>query len=185
MTYGALQGAYPSSSKWLHWLVALCVLTTIPVAIAMGRVGEGPLQDSLYNLHKSLGVLIFVLMLARVANRVMVGAPAPYPGLERWQHAVSSAVHGLLYVLLIAMAITGYVANCAYGAPTPFFGLFDIPPIIGENEALSDKLFALHRWMGFATAGVAALHIAAALYHHFICRDGVLTRMVPRALGGK
>jgi cytochrome b561 len=65
---------YPASSKLLHWLVAICVLTTAPVAIAMTRVGEGPTQDVLYNFHKSLGILIFILMTLRLINRLAVGA---------------------------------------------------------------------------------------------------------------
>src|SRR6187402_1232255 len=124
MTYGTRTGGYPASSKWLHWAVAACVLTTIPVSIAMNQVSEGPLQDTLYNLHKSLGPLI---------NRLVVGAPAPDPAIARWQKAASSAVHGLLYVLLFAMSVVGYVANSAYGAKTPFFGLFELPMIVGKN----------------------------------------------------
>jgi cytochrome b561 len=99
---------YPASSKLLHWLVAICVLTTAPVAIAMTRVGEGPTQDVLYNFHKSLGILIFILMTLRLINRLAVGAPIADPGIEPWQKAVSAAVHTSFYVLLIPMPIVGY-----------------------------------------------------------------------------
>ena len=184
MTYGTKAGGYPASSKWLHWAVAACVLTTIPVAIAMVRVGEGPLQDTLFNFHKSLGVLILLLMILRLINRLVVGAPAPDPTIARWQRAASSAVHGLLYVLLFAMPIVGYVAHSAYGANIPFFGLFELPPIIAKNEPLSEKLFALHTYAGWLVAILVAMHIGAALQHHFIHRDNVLRRMLPRALGG-
>lgn len=184
MTYGTLSGGYPGSSKFLHWLVALSVLTTIPVAYSMNRMTEGPLQNNLYDFHKSLGVLIFVLMILRLVNRLVVGAPAPDPTLKRWERAASSAVHGLLYFLLLAMPILGYVANSAYGASTPFFGLFELPPIVAHDEPLSDRLFALHRGTGWLVAILAAMHIAAALQHYFIRRDGVLQRMLPRAVGG-
>ena len=184
MTYGTRTGGYPASSKWLHWAVAACVLSIIPVGIAMNWVSEGPTQDTLYNLHKSLGVLILLLMILRLVNRLMVGAPAPDPDLARWQKAASSAVHGLLYVLLFAMSIAGYLANSAYGAKTPFFGLFELPMIIGKNEALSEKLFALHRYTGWFVAILVLMHIGAALQHHVIHRDNVLRRMLPRALGG-
>jgi cytochrome b561 len=145
MSYGTRTDHYPASSKLLHWLVAICVLTTAPVAIAMTRVSEGPAQDALFNFHKSLGVLIFILMSLRLINRLAVGAPIPEPGIEPWQRTVSSVVHTSFYVLLLAMPIVGYVANSAYGAPTPFFGLFDLPPIVGKNEALSKPLFTTHR----------------------------------------
>jgi cytochrome b561 len=187
MTYGTLRGGYPTTSKWLHWLVALCVLTTIPVAFWMNNTSDQNLGNNLYNFHKSLGVLIFVLMVLRLINRLVVGAPMPDLTLKRWERAVSSAVHGLLYVLLLALPVAGYVANSAYGAagtPTPFFGLFQLPPITAPNEALSERLFTLHRRMGWAAAFLAALHIAAALHHYFLRPDGVLQRMLPRALGG-
>ncbi len=184
MTYGDQPGGYPPVSKLLHWLVAACVLTTAPVAIAMGRVAQGPLQDALYNFHKSLGVLIFVLMALRLINRIAVGAPAPEPTIEPWQKALSSAVHGLLYVLLLAMPIVGYVANSAFGASTPFFGLFNLPPIVGQNQALADQLFTVHRWVGFLVIALVGMHIGGALFHFVIKRDTVLQRMLPRALGG-
>jgi cytochrome b561 len=184
MTYGTRTDGYPATSKWLHWLVAVCVLTTAPVAIAMGRVGEGPLQNTLYNFHKSLGVLIFILITLRLINRLVVGAPIPDLTIEPWQRSVSSAVHGLLYALLIAMPIVGYIANSAFGAPTPFFGLFTLPPIVGKNEALSDPMFAIHRWTGFLVIILVVVHIGAALFHHFIRRDNVLRRMLPGARAG-
>lgn len=179
MTYGELRGGYPGTSKLLHWLIALCVLVTIPVAIVMTRLDPGPTMNTLYNFHKSLGVLILILMLLRLANRLVVGAPAPDPSLERWERAASSAVHGLLYVLLLAMPIVGWIANSAYGAPTPFFGLFALPALVGKNEALAMQLFTLHRLTGFAVAALALGHIGAALQHHFIKGDGVLRRMLP------
>ena len=184
MTYGTRTDGYPPTSKLLHWLIAICVLTTAPVAIAMVRVDKGPTQDMLYNFHKSLGVLILILMVLRLINRLVVGAPIPDPNIERWQKAVSSAVHGLLYLLLLAMPVVGYVANSAYGAPTPFFGLFTLPKIVGENQELATRLFTLHRWVGFFVILLVLMHVGAALYHYVIRRDVVLNRMLPEALGG-
>lgn len=184
MTYGTRPDGYPATSKLLHWLVAACVLTTLPVALAMVRVGKGPTQDLLYNFHKSLGVLILILMVLRLINRLVVGAPIPDPGIERWQQTVSSAVHTALYVLLLAMPVVGTIANSAYGAPTPFFGLFTLPKLVGDNQALATQLFAVHRWTGFLVILLAGMHVGAALFHYFIRRDTVLQRMLPRALGG-
>ena len=184
MTYGTRTDGYPSTSKLLHWLVAACVLTTAPVAIMMGRIDKGPTQDLLFNFHKSLGVLILVLMLLRLINRLAVGAPIPDPNIEPWQKTVSSAVHGLLYVLLLAMPVVGYVANSAYGATTPFFGLFTLPKIVADNEALATQLFTLHRWAGFLVIVLVLMHVGAALYHYVVRGDTVLQRMLPRAMGG-
>ena len=150
----------------------------------MTRVGKGPTQDALYNFHKSLGVVILILMILRLINRLAVGALAPEAGIEPWQKTVSSIVHTSLYVLLLAMPIVGYIDNSAYGATTPFFGLFEIPAIMGKNEQLATQLFTLHRWVGWLVVLLALTHISAALYHHFIRGDVVLKRMLPRALGG-
>jgi cytochrome b561 len=185
MTYGDLKtDHYPATSKLLHWLVAICVLITAPVAIAMIRVNEGPLQDILFFLHESLGPLILILMVLRLINRLVVGAPAADPAIEPWQKAVSAVVHTSLYVLLLAMPIVGYVANSAYGAPTPFFGLFNLPQIVAQNEALATQLFTIHRWTGWLVIILVLMHIGAALFHHFVRRDKVLQRMLPRAIGG-
>lgn len=145
---------------------------------------RGPTPDLLYNFHKSLGVLILILMVLRLINRIVAGAPIPDPNIERWQQTVSSAVHGALYVLLVAMPVVGTIANSAYGASTPFFGLFTLPKIIGGNQALATQLFTLHRWTGFLVILLVLLHVGAALYHYFVRRDTVLQRMLPRALGG-
>jgi cytochrome b561 len=184
MTYGKQSGSYPSTSKLLHWLVAGSVLVMIPIGITMGRVAEGPLQNTLYTLHKSFGILILGLMIARLINRVIIGAPGPAPGLAPWQRVVSSVTHGLLYALLILQAFGGWLANSAYGAPTPFFGLFELPALRGKDQAFAEQLFSAHRVFGFVIAGLAAMHIAAALQHYFIVKDRVLQRMLPRALGG-
>jgi cytochrome b561 len=184
MTYGTRTDHYPATSKLLHWLVAACVLTTAPVAIAMGRVGKGPTQDMLYNFHKSLGVLILILMILRLINRLAVGAPIADPNIVPWQKAVSSVVHTSLYALLFAMPVVGYIANSAYGAPTPFFGLFNLPKLVADNEALATQLFTLHRWAGFLVIALVLMHVGAALYHQFIRKDEVLKRMLPQSMGG-
>lgn len=186
MTYGTLPpGGYPASSKWLHWLVAAAVLTAVPIGLILPYTQPGPFQDGLFNTHKAVGALILILMIARIANRFIVGAPAPEPTIARWQRAVSSAVHGLLYVLLIVQPVIGLWANAAYGATVPFFGLFDIPPFVEHNQPLAERLFAIHRATGIVIAVLAAMHIGAALQHFVLERDGVLQRMLPRAIGGR
>lgn len=184
MTYGTRTDHYPATSKMLHWLVAACVLATAVVAIAMTRIDKGSTQDTLYNLHKSLGVLILVLMVLRLINRLAAGALAPEEAIEPWQKAVSSIMHTSLYVLLLAMPVVGYIANSAYGASTPFFGVFELPGIVGKNEVLATQLFTLHRWVGWFVILLVLTHVSAALYHHFVRRDVVLKRMLPRAMGG-
>ena len=82
------------------------------------------------------------------------------------------------------MPVVGYVANSAYGATTPFFGLFTLPKIVADNEALATQLFAAHKWAGWFLILLVAMHIGGALFHFVIRRDTVLQRMLPRAMGG-
>lgn len=171
--------SYSGVAKLLHWVVAACVLTMIPVGVAMNPVGPGPLQDVLYTIHRSLGVLVLFLMSIRLVYRLVHGAPAPEPTLNTLQRVGSHLVHMALYPLIIAQALIGWIATSAYGAQISFFGLFAVPALVAKDESLSKPLFEVHEALGFAIAGLLAMHIGAALYHHFIRKDGVLQRMLP------
>lgn len=184
MTYtaeggGSVTEQYSGFSKLLHWLVAISVIVMIPIGIAMVRVGPGDLQNVFYTVHRSLGVLVLGLMIIRLLNRLIAGAPPPEPTLTAMQRAVSHVVHMSLYALLIAQALIGWVATSAFGAAISFFGLFRVPDLVSKDQALSGPLFTAHIWIGFLIAALVLMHIAAALYHGFIRRDGVLQRMLP------
>jgi cytochrome b561 len=170
---------YTNTAKFFHWTVAACVLTLIPAGLAMNNVAEGPLQNTLYTVHRSLGALVLALMILRLGYRLIVGWPAPEPTITPAQRIASHAVHNLLYVLLIVQPALGWYATSAYGATISFFGLFNLPALTEKNEPLSEQLFVVHELIGFTIAGLLLLHISGALYHYFIRRDGVLQRMLP------
>lgn len=174
--YGA---EYSGFAKLLHWAVAICVLIMIPVGLIMGQLPQGDLQNTLYNLHKSTGVLVLALMVVRLANRLIAGAPPPEPTITRLQRIASHSVHGLLYVLLIVQPLLGWAANAYYGAATPIFGVFEFPAAATKDEALAERLFGIHDLIGLVLAALIIVHIGAALYHYFVRRDGVLQRMLP------
>jgi cytochrome b561 len=157
------------------------VLAIVPLGIAMGNVGEGRLADTLYDLHRSLGVLLMPVLLLRLIYRASFTAPPLPSDIPRLQRLVATAVHHLLYLLLVIQPLLGWVASSAYRAPITVFWLFDLPPIWPEDRALSDRLFELHESIGIAIAILLCAHIAGALFHHFIRRDDVLLRMWPQA----
>ena len=170
--------AYSVTARVLHWLVAALVLFMIPAGIIIANEWGGPVQQPLYDLHKSVGVLLLPLVLARLLYR-LTHPPMPLPAdIPALQQFAAHATHWALYGLLIAQPLVGLIATSAYPAPLPMFGLFELPPVWPENRPLSERLFAVHRWMGIAIAAVAAMHIGAALHHHFVRRDRVLMRMV-------
>lgn len=171
--------AYALPARWLHWLTALAVLLVIPAGIAMMNLPQGPAQDRLFDFHRSVGILILVLAVLRVATRIALGAPPPHPGLPRWQHVAASATHHLLYVLIVLMPLLGWATSSAFGASVSVFGLFTLPDLVAKNEPLSDILGQIHQVLGFAMAALVGVHILAALYHGIVKQDGVLSRMLP------
>ncbi len=122
--------------------------------------------------------MLLPLVVVRLIYRLM-HPPLPLPAdISTLQQFAAHATHWMLYGLLIAQPIIGLIATSAYPAPIPVFGLFELPPVWPENRALSERLFALHRFLGIAIGVVASMHIAAALHHHFLRKDRVLMRMI-------
>lgn len=171
--------SYSGFAKFLHWVIAICILIMIPVGITMKRIGGSDLQNLLYHTHRSFGVLVLTLMLVRLIYRLVNGVPAPEPTITTWQRVVSHLVHLALYALVIAQAFIGWVATSAYGAAIWVFGLFIMPDLVSKDQELAKPLFLVHDTLGFVIAGVLFLHIGAALYHYFIRRDRVMQRMLP------
>lgn len=170
--------AYTVTARVLHWLIAALVLPMIVLGIIIANEWGGPVQEPLYNLHKSIGALLLPLVLGRLVYR-LVHPPQPLPAdIPAVQQFAAHATHWTLYGLLIVQPVVGLVATSAYPAPLPMFGLFELPHVWPEDRPLSERLFGVHRWLGIVIAGVAAIHIGAALQHHFVRRDRVLMRML-------
>jgi cytochrome b561 len=171
---------YTPTARLLHWLTAALVVTMIVVGIVMTNMGDGPTKDFLYHLHRSVGLVVLVVVLVRLVYRLthpVPPLPADFPDILK---LAARANHWAFYVLLIIQPLIGWIATSAYRAPIRFFWLFEVPPIWPENRALSEQLFAVHAVIGVTLAVLIAIHVAAALYHHFIRRDEVLLRMVGR-----
>lgn len=175
---------YARSQRVLHWLIAALVLGALVLGGTIGWFGFEGLQerfgaagtDRIYTWHKSFGVLILFLMVARVGLRLRHGKPPYAMALPRAQRIAAESVHGLLYVLLIVMPVIGWWATAAGGYPVQLGPLF-LPGLFPENEALSEVLFGWHRALGIAITLLALGHIAAALHHALVRRDGVMQRM--------
>lgn len=169
--------------RLLHWTTAALVLAQWSLGRYMTGLGPEALAEKfvLYQRHKSLGALIFLLTLLRLAWRLLERArPEPPPGMPLWKRRAAATSHALLYLFLLAMPVTGFLAAAAspLGIPTVLFGILPVPHPIGPDAALEALLLRAHRLQGWALAGLLALHVAAALEHHYIERDPVLRRMV-------
>lgn len=176
-TYAIPVQAYTATAKTLHWLTAALVLTIIPVGIAMGYA-QGPLQDFLFHIHRSFGVVLIPIIIYRFYYR-LTHKPLPLPAdIEPMQKLAAETVHWALYALLVVQPIIGWIATSAYRAPILFFWTFTLPPVWPENRAFSEQLFVLHKWIGFVVAFLLCAHIGGALFHYFIRKDRVLQRMI-------
>lgn len=162
----------------LHWITAVLVLAMIPIGIAMANANFGAWQNTLYDLHRSMGALLLPLVLGRLFWRLTHPAPPLPADIPAIQQAAAHLTHWALYGLLIGQAMIGWIATSAYRAPIRVFWLFDLPPVWREDRAFSETMFMAHKFIGIAIALLLCAHIGAALFHHFIRKDDVLMRMV-------
>jgi cytochrome b561 len=170
--------AYTKTARVLHWITAGLILLLIPLGFVIANEWGGPMQEWLYDLHRSFGSALIPIVLVRLIYRWM-HPPLPLPAdIAAIQRCAAHVTHWALYALLLAQPLVGWMATSAYPAPVTVFGSFALPPLWPEDRALSDQLFLLHRGIGFAIACLVATHVAAALYHHFVRKDRVLMRML-------
>lgn len=167
-------------SQSFHWLIVLLLLVQGVVGLLMGGMARSPDKIAVYAFHKSVGITILALALARLLWRVYAGRPAPVAGTPPWQERAASAMHVALYALLFAIPLSGWVLNSAAGYPLQWFGLFNLPSIAGRDHDLHELAESLHEWLFWLLVALAAAHAAAAVYHHLFQRDATLARMLPR-----
>lgn len=170
---------YGAPAIALHWLVAALLLATFPLGLYMTGMPLSPRKLQLVSYHKWIGVTVFALAWLRLAWRLYRPAPPFPPSMARWQRGAAHAVHGLLYVLLIAIPLSGWLYSSASGVPTVYLGLWQLPDLVDRDKALAGTLRDVHRTLNWTLAGLVALHVLAALKHQILDRDGLLHRMLP------
>ena len=168
---------YTRTAIALHGAMALLMVAGFSLGLYMVGLPLSPLKLQLYSYHKWIGVSVAALLLPRIVWRGL-HAPPPLPaGMPIWELSAAHASHLLLYVLMACVPVSGWLMSSAKGVTTVYLGLWPLPDVLARNEALGLFLEALHRILNYALLGLASLHVAAALKHHFIDRDGVLGRM--------
>ena len=167
-------------SQSFHWLIVLLLLAQGTVGLVMVDMARGPDKIAVYAFHKSVGITILALAVARLLWRLYAGRPAPIPSIPSWQERMASLMHIALYVLLFAVPISGWVMNSATGFPLQWFGLFNLPSIAPRDHDLHELAESVHETLFWVLVALAAAHAAAAVYHHLLQRDATLARMLPR-----
>jgi cytochrome b561/polyisoprenoid-binding protein YceI len=171
-------------SKLLHWGVVALVIAQFVLANLADGQPLGMAKLGLLARHKSVGITILALALLRLLWRAaQSAAPALPPRLPRAQRWLAQGTHGLLYGLLLAMPLSGWLMSSAKNYPVSWFGLLQLPDLLAPGEALYAAMHEAHEIMAVVLAGTAALHLLGALKHHFVDRDDVLRRMLPFVRG--
>ena len=170
---------YTPVAKALHWLIALLLFGLLALGFYMQDLPLSPQKLQLYAWHKWAGVTVFLLVLVRLAWRV-THRPPPLPEhMPRVMQLAAHAGHVLLYALMIAIPLSGWLMSSAKGFQTVWFGVLPIPDLLDKNRELGDLLQTVHLSLNLFFVVVLIGHMGAALKHHFIDRDDVLTRMWP------
>lgn len=173
---------WSGGSRLFHWVTALLIFILLPLGMWMTGLPFSDFKLELYNCHKTLGLLVLILFIARIGWRMAHTAPAELSSHAVWEKKLAAATHVLLYALLFLIPLSGWVMSSAGEFPVIFFGQ-PVPPIAPKNEWLFDVTREAHEIMAFVLAFLIGLHIAGALKHFVIDRDFTLQRMVPLIRG--
>ena len=170
---------YTRTAMAFHWLIAVAVLFMIGLGFWMGDIPRGtPERTFWFNLHKSIGLTIAILALIRLWWRTKHPPPPLPASVPGWQVQASRISHALLYLCLIMMPLSGFIASQFTKYGVTYFGLFKIPPLAWENKDLYELFQGIHGVTATVLCVVVIVHILAAL-KHLIARDGVFRRMLP------
>ncbi len=172
---------YAPVQRALHWLMAAMIFGLIGVGLWIPTVGDDPadrpFKDLLYDIHKWTGIVVLALAVWRLRLR-MTRPVADVPGLTRFEAFASRRAHQLVYLLMILMPLTGWASSSALGFPVVWLGVLPLPDIAPRDTALGFRLLDVHRTLAWTLIVVLAVHVGAALRHHFVQKDGVLRRML-------
>lgn len=164
----------------LHWLIALLVIGAFTLGLVMTDIpGLTPAKIRYYSWHKWAGVTVLLLATLRLLWRLFHAPPAYAEPLPAWQRSASSGLHGLMYVLMFAVPLSGYFYSLASNVPVSYFGVLPLPVLIGPDPELKAVLKDVHYWLNMLLALLVSLHVAAALKHLLVDRDRVMQRMLP------
>lgn len=179
MPLGNNANRWGSASITLHWLTFLLVLANAGIGLFMGDLPRSLTKLQVFALHKSLGITVLTLTALRLLWRLASKAPLALPDAPRWQTRTAALTHTALYLLLLAVPLSGWYFNSVAGAPLQWFTLFNLPALAATDLAAKDSAKAVHEVLFYVLSGVVFVHAAAALGHHYLWRDNTLRRMLP------
>jgi cytochrome b561 len=174
------QERYTTIAIALHWLIAVLIVGAFTLGLVMTDIpGFSPTKLRYFAWHKWAGVTVLLLAALRLLWRLKNRPPALAAAMPAWQRGAAHGLHHLLYLMMFAVPVSGYLYTLAAGVPVVYFGLFKLPVFFAKNAALAETLKPVHYWLNMLLAGLVGLHVLAALKHQLIDRDGTMRRMLP------
>jgi cytochrome b561 len=174
------QEVWPGAVRLLHWISAVMIIAMLAVGTIMVRVNDTGIRFDLYQSHKAFGIVVLSVTLLRLLTRLALTPRGPAVPGPRGQSLAASFAHVALYLLIVAVALSGWTMASATPLPVPtsVFGLFELPAIVPRDLETYKLAKTWHGWLTKALLAVVLLHVLAALKHHVINRDDVLRRMI-------
>lgn len=170
---------YTPTAIGLHWLMFLGLAGMVSLGFYMQGLPLSPSKLQLFSWHKWAGVTLFLLALLRIVWRLRHRPPELPTDMPAVLKLAAHAVHLALYGLMLAIPLSGWLMSSAKGFQTVWFGVLPLPDLLGKDAALGEQLQTLHLWLNFSLLALVAAHAGAAIKHHFVDRDDILTRMLP------
>jgi cytochrome b561 len=167
---------YGLVSKNFHWIMTVVIILNFVIGLMLEDLEKGPLRFLLFNIHKSLGILVIILIIPRLLWRLINTVPVTLGG-NKYLDKLSKYVHYFFYFILLTVAFSGWTYSSARGAAINFFGLFQVPPLVEKNEVIAKLSLNIHQISVYIFIAVLVLHVLASLFHHFILKDKTLRRM--------
>jgi len=174
---------YTATAIALHWIMAAGLIGAFGLGVYMHELPFSPDKLRLYSWHKWAGVTLFMLVLARIAWRAGHRPPALPATMSPLTRHAATLVHLALYLLMLAIPISGWLMSSAKGVATVWFGVLPLPDLVAKDKALGDLLFEVHKALNLSLLALVIAHVGAALKHRFVDRDDVLARMLPAPKG--
>jgi cytochrome b561 len=163
----------------LHWVSAAAVVVAMAAILVHQAVEDQALRGFLIQLHRQAGLLVLVALVLRLGVRFTLGMADFSRDMPPPLQLAAKGAHLALYAALLALPLLGWAGSSAHGVQLQLFGLLNLPALVGDDPDLADTLSDWHAWTAWALMALVAAHVAAACWHHWVRRDGVLAAMLP------
>lgn len=182
-TSDSVRSGHPALTIAIHWMTAVAIVVAVAVMFVRDATEDRAWRQILLEIHRQLGLLVLLGAGVRIAVRVFKGLADHATDMAAFLRWAAKAAHLLMYSVLVALPLLGWAVTSAHGVALTFLGRVPLPKLVSADSELADTLTDYHVWLAWGLLGLVVAHVAAAVWHHFGRRDGVLRAMLPKGVG--